>query len=141
MNINIKDSSGFTIIFLAVNFQMKKTVQELIRRNVDICEKSAHELTVLHRAAEEEDPEMLELLLQNGAKKIIIEPFQSKWTPLGLAAKAGHRDNMRLLIEAGANANMLYEEKNFWDLYQEGIDRRDRSVVSTIPEEKMDGDS
>jgi len=61
-----------------------------------------HHLTLLHDMAQDGDLEKARLLLDHGADiNAVDEEYRS--TPLGLAARWGHRDMVALLLERGAD--------------------------------------
>jgi ankyrin repeat protein len=61
-------------------------------------------VTILHDMAHEGDPRKAALLLDHGADiDAIDEEYRS--TPLGLAARWGHRDMVAFLLQRGADAN------------------------------------
>jgi ankyrin repeat protein len=66
---------------------------------------NCHHTTVLHDMAYKGDTRKAALLLDHGADlNAIDEEFRS--TPLGLAARWGHRSMVGLLLERGADPNL-----------------------------------
>ena len=63
-----------------------------------------HEVTLLHDMAQNGDVKKARLLLDHGAAIDAVED-EYRSTPLGLAARWGHRATVELLLERGANPN------------------------------------
>jgi len=79
-------------------------VRSLLRKGADANAAQADGLTALHWAALNDDREILELVLYAGAA---VEPRTrvGSYTPLHLAARAGHPAIVEGLLEAGADPN------------------------------------
>lgn len=67
----------------------------------------------LHHAAEDGDVARLQLLLERGEGRCLLDRFDSdlSWTPLHEAANEGHCEAAQLLIGAGADPNRVYEDR------------------------------
>lgn len=111
-DIKRKDHFGCTMLMAAVDQGSCKIVQELVARKVDINETNHEGNTPLHVAAGKEKPELLICLLQNGAKKKIDALWLGTWTPLACAITHHHVDNVKILIEHGANLNIKSKQKS-----------------------------
>jgi len=74
----------------------------LLEGGMDPNHMNCHHTTVLHDMAYKGDVKKATLLLDHGADvNAIDEEFRS--TPLGLAARWGHKDMVRLLLDRGAD--------------------------------------
>lgn len=67
----------------------------------------------LHHAAADGDVARLQLLLERGEGRCLLDRFDSdlSWTPLHSAANEGHCEAAQLLIDAGADPNLVYEDR------------------------------
>ena len=67
----------------------------------------------LHNAAGDGNVERLRLLLERGEGRCLLDRFDSdlSWTPLHCAANEGHCEAAQLLIDAGADPNLIYEDR------------------------------
>lgn len=74
-----------------------------------INEKDAAGCTILHRAAQVSEPEVIKLLIEKGAGT--NDRNNRGETPLHLAAFLGRRKNVKVLIEGGATVNAKSNNK------------------------------
>ena len=76
----------------------------LLERGMNATHMNWHRTTLLHDMAWEGDRRKAQLLLDHGAE---IDPIDDEFrsTPLGVAARSGQRDIVRLLLERGADPN------------------------------------
>lgn len=93
----------------------------LLQKGADIHACSDSGMTALHFAAAESTPEMVKLLLEQGAtpnlattsEGFLLESDATKGvTPLHLAAEAGMAESVQLLLQAGAYADTPDAEGN-----------------------------
>mmetsp|Transcript_24269 Transcript_24269/g.33318 ORF Transcript_24269/g.33318 Transcript_24269/m.33318 type:complete len:163 (+) Transcript_24269:133-621(+) len=69
--------------------------------------KESGNTQALYVAAENGFPEIVQILLERGAK---VETPKNKKTPLYIAAQRGHQRVVQVLLEKGANMNFLNED-------------------------------
>lgn len=71
---------------------------------VDVNAPGSHNITALHLAAQHSSPSIIQYLIDKGAS---VDALDNKLgsTPLGIAISAGKADNVKVLLEAGANAS------------------------------------
>ncbi|KAG8156196.1 hypothetical protein JTE90_026237, partial [Oedothorax gibbosus] len=87
-----------------------KLLKELSEnRFQQINEKDAAGCTILHRAAQVSEPEVIKLLIEKGAGT--NDRNNRGETPLHLAAFLGRRKNVKVLIEGGARVNAKSNNK------------------------------
>jgi ankyrin repeat protein len=69
----------------------------------------------LQSAAEDGDVERLRLLLDRGDAECLLNRFTAglDWTPLHHAANGGHLEAAQLLIDAGADPNLIDDERGY----------------------------
>jgi hypothetical protein len=85
-------------------FERDDSAAFLLARGMDAGHRSWHEVTLLHDMAQAGDLVKARLLLDQGADlHAIDDEYQS--TPLGMAARWGHRALVLLLLERGADPN------------------------------------
>ena len=71
----------------------------------NIDEKNAYDRSILHKAAYYSgSATLLENLIMQGAE--VNARDKGAWTPLHLAAKNGHVEALKILLENGANVNV-----------------------------------
>lgn len=103
--VNARDSEhGATPLHWAAIEGNWKLADLLLELGADINATDRHGMTPLHKAAAFGQEQMVVLLLVGGADP---DPLARKYariivTPLDLAAEAGYRDMVRLLVENGA---------------------------------------
>ncbi|RYC80736.1 hypothetical protein BFJ63_vAg16371 [Fusarium oxysporum f. sp. narcissi] len=120
---NIMDNDGRTPPLLAVGQRHEAIVKLLLERGADLNIMDKDGRTPLSRAAEDEHGDYVKLLLENGADPNIMDndgrtPLSRAaggWnpnimdkdgrTPLSRAAENKHGDNVKLLLERGADPN------------------------------------
>jgi hypothetical protein len=86
----------------AYYFKHEHVAEFLLRNGMIPNHKSWRLVTLLHDMAQENQLNKARLLLDHGAElDAIDEEYRS--TPLGLAARWGHRDMVKLLLERGAD--------------------------------------
>lgn len=103
-DLNVRNSTGETILHRAVGKGMKELVQLLIKAGASVRARSANGETVLHAAALHAEPEMMSLLLAAGADpKARNDDGES---PLHWAALSGHAAVAAVLIDRGADPDV-----------------------------------
>jgi ankyrin repeat protein len=81
----------------------REAVKALIRQAADVSAAQGDGMTALHWAAQHDDPELARMLLYAGANVRATTRING-YTPLLLAARAGHAAVMEPLLDAGADA-------------------------------------
>lgn len=98
------NSSGYTPLLAATARGYATVVRELLLAGADISVAEASGWTSLHFAAEDGDQTtMHELLLHPAASAILEQRTRDAWTPLMLAARRGHPEVARKLVDSGAD--------------------------------------
>jgi hypothetical protein len=103
INVNVKDSGGFTPLHQAVMWQKPYIVKLLISKGADVNATNAKASTPLHWAVTLADVAVLEMLVSNGAN-VNAKDFRG-FTPLHQAVNLGKSDIVKLLISKGADVN------------------------------------
>ncbi len=98
--INIKDSSGATLLHLAAVYNRKTVAEALVANGADIDAKRKEGETPLILAASKGHQEMVEMLIANGADVNARESLG--YTPLYWAIIGDHWKVAELLIASGA---------------------------------------
>lgn len=96
---------GRTAIIMATSNGNYDLVKLLIKHGVNIEVIDNERWTPLYTAASYNYPDILVLLLNNGANIETQHKEEGDWTPLHTAAWNGHLDIVKTLIEYGANIN------------------------------------
>jgi ankyrin repeat protein len=89
-------------LFLAVGHRDAAGVQALIKKGADVNARNGLDFTPLDIAAASHQPDVMEILLQAGAKLDAASPYG---TALTFAAQSGNIPGMQLLLARGANIN------------------------------------
>ncbi|KAB8225909.1 ankyrin [Aspergillus novoparasiticus] len=123
MQVHSRDSHGQTCLHVAVLHNHFDMVSFLIAQQADICTSVQHErvsqllissgadlnatvnVNELYRSAAGGHVNNVRLLLQRGMNPSIETPY--RWTPLHWAARNGHAEIVKLLVEAGADVNSV----------------------------------
>jgi ankyrin repeat protein len=110
-NFNIRDFLiNPSLITAAVRSGRIQIVQILINKGVDVNNQNEDGYTPLHAAAQStSDVVLTKRLLANGAEKSLNALWLNAWTPLAFAIEAGNVDNVKTLVEAGADLSITYE--------------------------------
>jgi ankyrin repeat protein len=121
--INAKNFAGISLIEMAVACQLMGVVRKLTEMGVNLCEQNRDGGTLLHLAAWKENSEILKFLLENGTKDLVnvLNRFQN--TPLYDAATSGIFENVKLLVEAGADLTLKYKDKSILELMKEELSK------------------
>jgi ankyrin repeat protein len=88
----------------AYYFERYDSAEFLLRNGMDPNTMSWHGVTLLHDMAQKGWADRVRLLVEHGADLDRIED-EYRSTPLGLAARWGHREIVEMLLKAGANVN------------------------------------
>lgn len=101
--LNRFSPDGWTPLALAAHFGSTDAAHHLLVSGADVNAVSQHRLanTPLHAAVAGKQPEMVALLLENGAEIDAVDA--NGFTPLALAADAGDGEMVRRLLAAGAD--------------------------------------
>lgn len=103
-DVSLADFEGFTPLHHAVTADEVDVVRLLLAKGGKVNVATHKELTPLHLAAGAASPGMIELLLSHGATIDAVQRNQpSKYTPLMWAVDAGKVDNLKLLLQHGAD--------------------------------------
>jgi ankyrin repeat protein len=85
-------------------FKHEATARFLLEHGMDPDHMNWHRFTLLHHMAAEGEVGKARLLIEHGANlDAVDEEYRS--TPLGVAARAGRRETLELLLDAGADPN------------------------------------
>ena len=98
-----------TTLIQAIKQKDEHRVKMLMYAHVNPNEKSDQGFTPLYFAAQYSTPEILTMLLDNGARVNLRSTYNL--TPLMAAAAAGRADNVKILIEYGADPNLLDDKE------------------------------
>ncbi|EAX81917.1 ankyrin repeat protein, putative [Trichomonas vaginalis G3] len=102
-NINEKDESEKTTLYIAAMYNNKETAEVLISHGANINEKDEGGKTALHIAAFVNSKETAEILISHGAN--INEKDEDGKTALHIAAFVNSKETAEILISHGANIN------------------------------------
>jgi ankyrin repeat protein len=84
-------------------------VELLIARGADVQQQESEmQMSPLHYAAAHDEPDMVRILLENGADLNAENSF--RWTPLFSAARMGSVETVQALLEAGAESDAVSAE-------------------------------
>ncbi|KAL8946442.1 MAG: hypothetical protein Q9222_007163 [Ikaeria aurantiellina] len=100
IQINERDHSGATSLYLAASNGQESIVELLLEAGASTAIQTMDQETALHRAAEAGNKAMVQLLLDHQANVAIHD--DQGWTALDWATKSGHEDVARLLISHGS---------------------------------------
>jgi CDK inhibitor PHO81 len=96
---------------LACQHSHKDIVRLLLHRSPKIASNSEG-LFPLHLAARAGNKDILELLMEYDKAGIDVQERFSLWTPLFFAASEGHDDCVHLLVQSGAQVNILDDSRH-----------------------------
>jgi len=124
VNINVENWCGNTPLHNAVKSKKIEHIEFLLKNGAYVNARNSDTVTPLHLAVEKGSKEIVKLLLKHGAhvdsacdfifwegctpQLLGVEETSTSWegyTPLWLAAKKGHEEVVKLLLECGANIN------------------------------------
>ncbi len=138
-NIKVKDHRGITLLSMAVRCGHLNVVRELVKRGADIREQDKNGSTILHNAAGRKNSELLEYLLQTDAKDVINVLWLGIWTPLSSAAEAHNLENVKLLVEAGADLSLKYKGLDILELARKKLSQSE-SFYGSRPQYQEEGE-
>ncbi|HNX52235.1 MAG TPA: ankyrin repeat domain-containing protein [Pontiellaceae bacterium] len=107
-DVNAQGKDGITPLLWALIKQNEKGLQALLEQGADpniiTTRANGEKFSVLHLAAIMENPDYLRLALEHGGNPNLVDPDSGK-TPVYEAIMNRRRENIDLLIAAGANLN------------------------------------
>ncbi|WP_257287900.1 ankyrin repeat domain-containing protein, partial [Endozoicomonas sp. SESOKO2] len=104
VNVNAVMHGDLTALMVASTMQYEETVERLISAGADVnVDRAEDGYTPLIFAADKPDPVILKLLINAGAKVNAANSLGA--TALHFAARSNNIDNMKALIEGGADVN------------------------------------
>jgi uncharacterized protein YdhG (YjbR/CyaY superfamily)/ankyrin repeat protein len=92
------------------------------------------EYSSLHHAALDGDVERLRMLIERGDAACLLGAFMNgpAWTPLHWAVNEGHYDAAKVLLEAGADPNLIDEDHLGFTAISLAADRDDLDMVRLL---------
>jgi ankyrin repeat protein len=114
--LQIRDCSNTSLLVTAVQRGLLRVVKELVVRGALAAEEKESDCEPLYTAAGEQNAEVLRFLLQTDAKNHINALWRSKWTALSSAVTTGTIENVKMLVEAGADLSIKYNELSILEL-------------------------
>jgi uncharacterized protein len=102
--ILLRAATGSSLVADRAQAGDREAVKALIRQAADVNAAQGDGMTALHWAAERDDAELVRMLLAAGANVRAATRING-YTPLLLAARAGHAAVMTPLVDAGADVN------------------------------------
>ncbi len=103
--LNVRGDLQITLLQWAILRQQPGSVEALIRAGADIGQPGLEGNSALHTAAMIKDPQYLRLLLQQAPPVNVRNPATGA-TPLAGAVLAGREEQMRMLLNAGADGTL-----------------------------------
>lgn len=110
-SIDLVNNNLYTPIMLAVEKKHISVVQYLLMAHAQLNVKSEEGMTCLHLAACGGNIFLCKLILENAGHKINVQD-EGGWTPLVWAAEHKNYGIAKLLLDRGADANIVDKEKN-----------------------------
>jgi ankyrin repeat protein len=110
LSLNSQNSTGVTPLILAIQSGQVQVVELLLRLGAEVNVPDGSKRTPLHHAALLDAVHILCLLLQVQDAKINFEDANNA-TPLHVAASAGLIDNVKMLVETGADCNAADKQR------------------------------
>ncbi|TWU13762.1 Ankyrin repeats (3 copies) [Symmachiella macrocystis] len=107
-DLDIRSFGGETPLFLALSLKHFESYKALLECGAGPNVIMSKQRVVTHWAAIEEDPKWLKLALEHGANPDLVNIGSgppNKGTPFHFAISSSHIDNIKLLIEYGADIN------------------------------------
>lgn len=103
--LNVRGDLQITLLQWAILRQQPGSVQALMQAGADIGQSGMEGNSALHTAAMIEDPQYLRLLLQQ-APPVNVRNSITGATPLAGAVLAGREQQLRMLLNAGADSTL-----------------------------------
>ncbi|KAH9125949.1 hypothetical protein AeMF1_003529 [Aphanomyces euteiches] len=128
-------TSGYTPLHIACAYGMETLVTQLIKAKADVHVTNDVQWTPLHEACHRGFTPIVKELLRAGAKaeticpEFALCPFPGQ-TPLGEAARQGHLDTVKLLLEHGVDKNAVNALN--WTALHEAAYHNRTDVVRTL---------
>lgn len=109
---NFKDNDGLSLVHVAIRYNDNvEVIKKLRKRNFDFSEVSNTKKTVLHFAAQNKNPDIINYVLKHHIYKDINERNEDGWTALHFAAAENpDPDIMNLLLRCGADYKLRANE-------------------------------
>ncbi len=125
VRLNIRDDEEDSLIMMAIRSDLLKVVEELVAKGVSLADVNEEGETCVFIAAGRDEPDMLDFILKHGGNEM-IDLRSSGDTPLSWAVKCAKIENVKLLVEAGADVHLTYQGLNLLELakdcYQNELD-------------------
>ncbi len=105
VDVNLQDAAGKTALVKAVVQNIPAMISKILQQGADVRLVDVDGNIALSHAAEIGDVECVKMLVQEGKRKSIHPDHQNLQglTPLLLAAREGHLEVARILVDAGAS--------------------------------------
>lgn len=113
--VNLKDMRGAVPLFYALKYKNKYALQELLSNGADANYKNNENMNSLHLAVLKKDLTMVKMLLKY--IKNIDARSNSGSTALHYACNFQMYDIVKILIEKGANQNIIDYENDFYPIF------------------------
>jgi ankyrin repeat protein len=126
---------GWTLLDGALASTNLTAVQLLLKFKADPNDSNYERRSILFRALN--DTNMLESLLDAGAKVDPVSPDETEWTPLGNAVRENNAAAVEILLKHGANPN-FHNRNGVTPLHHAAYARADRQVFELLFAAKAD---
>lgn len=103
--LNLRGDLQVTLLQWAILMQQPGSVQALMQAGADISQPGLQGNSALHTAAMVQDPQYLRLLLQQ-TPPVNVRNTITGATPLAAAVLAGREEQLRMLLNAGADSTL-----------------------------------
>jgi len=110
---NRKNDDGNTALTWCVTTEMTALLLDAgASVRAELGKEEMVDYSSVHHAADNGDAARLQVLLERGDAKCMLDVFTDLgWAPLHHAANEGHCEAAQLLIDAGADPNLVYEDR------------------------------
>lgn len=113
--VNIKDSHEYVPLFYAIKYRNKHALQELLVNNADVNYMNSDGITSLYLSILKKDPSMVRMLIKY-VKNIDAKTITNS-TALHVACNFQLFEIVKILLEYGANQNIMETEYNFYPIF------------------------